>query len=42
MEHRLQAMQAAIKTEQPALENFYNLLTDEQKARFNLLGSQQS
>jgi hypothetical protein len=27
---------------QPALENFYNLLTDEQKARFNLLGSQQS
>jgi hypothetical protein len=29
MEHRLQAMQAAIKTEQPALENFYNLLTDE-------------
>ena len=42
MEHRLQAMQAAIKTVQPALENFYNLLTDEQKARFNLLGSQQS
>jgi len=41
MEHRLQAMQAAIKTVQPALENFYNLLTDEQKARFNLLGSQQ-
>ena len=42
MEHRLQAMQAAIKTVQPALDNFYNLLTDEQKARFNLLGSQQS
>ena len=42
MEHRLNAMQAAIKTVQPALENFYNQLTDEQKARFNLLGSQQS
>lgn len=42
MEHRLNAMQAAIKTVQPALENFYKLLTDEQKARFNLLGSQQS
>jgi hypothetical protein len=31
-----------LRRRQPALENFYNLLTDEQKARFNLLGSQQS
>lgn len=41
MEHRLGAMQSAIKTVQPAMENFYKSLTDEQKARFNLLGLQQ-
>jgi hypothetical protein len=34
-------MLEAINIVQPALENFYGSLTDEQKARFNLLGSQQ-
>ena len=42
MEQRLKTMLDAIKLVQPALENFYGSLTDEQKARFNLLGSQQS
>ena len=41
MEQRLKAMLEAINIVQPALENFYGSLTDEQKARFNLLGSQQ-
>ena len=41
MEHRLNAMLEAIKIVQPALENFYGLLTDEQKARFNELGLSQ-
>jgi hypothetical protein len=31
----------AIKLVQPAVENFYGALTDEQKARFNQLGSYQ-
>ena len=35
---RLDAMSAAIKTVHPALHNFYSSLTDEQKARFNVLG----
>jgi hypothetical protein len=35
---RLDAMSAAIKTVRPALDNFYASLTDEQKARFNILG----
>jgi hypothetical protein len=39
MEKRLEAMLAAAKTVQPALANFYNALSDEQKARFNTLGS---
>ncbi len=38
MEQRLNAMLEAIKIVQPALESFYGLLTDEQKARFNQLG----
>jgi hypothetical protein len=38
MEQRLNAMLEAIKIVQPALENFYGRLTDEQKARFNQLG----
>ena len=41
MEQRLNAMLEAIKIVQPALENFYGLLTDEQKARFNQLGLSQ-
>jgi len=41
MGQRLNAILEAIKIVQPALENFYGSLTDEQKARFNLLGSQQ-
>jgi hypothetical protein len=39
MEKRLEAMLEAAKTVQPALANFYNGLSDEQKARFNSLGS---
>jgi LTXXQ motif family protein len=35
---RLRAMADAIKSVRPALENFYASLSDEQKARFNLLG----
>ena len=34
---RLQAMDQAIKTVRPALVSFYDSLTDEQKARFNML-----
>jgi hypothetical protein len=39
MEKRLEAMLEAVKTVQPALTKFYDSLTDEQKARFNTLGS---
>jgi LTXXQ motif family protein len=39
MEKRLEAMLEAEKTVQPALASFYNGLSDEQKARFNALGS---
>ena len=39
MEKRLEAMLEAVKTVQPALTKFYDGLTDEQKARFNTLGS---
>ena len=42
MEQRLSAMLEAIKIMQPALEDFYGSLSDEQKARFNVLGAQQS
>ena len=42
MEQRLKTMLEAVKIVEPALENFYGSLTDEQKARFNQLGSQQS
>ena len=38
---RLDAMAAAIKTVRPALARFYDSLTDEQKARFNMLGPPQ-
>ena len=39
MEQRLSAILEAVKTVQPALTNFYDGLTDEQRARFNTLGS---
>jgi hypothetical protein len=39
MEKRLEAMLEAGRTVQPVLANFYDKLTDEQKARFNTLGS---
>jgi hypothetical protein len=35
MESRLQVMLAAVQTVRPALERFYQSLSDEQKARFN-------
>jgi hypothetical protein len=41
MEQRLGAMLEAIKIVQPPLEVFYRSLTNEQKARFNQLGSRQ-
>jgi hypothetical protein len=42
MEQRLNAMLQALTTVQPALEKFYNSLTDEQKARFNTLSIRQA
>jgi hypothetical protein len=41
MEQRLQAMLQALDTVQPALEKFYDSLNDEQRARFNQLGTRQ-
>jgi hypothetical protein len=40
MIQRLQATDQAIQTVKPALEAFYNSLSDEQKARFNEVGPQ--
>jgi phage shock protein A len=40
MQQRLGAMLAAANTVDPALQNFYGLLTDLQKARFNAIGKQ--
>ena len=37
---RLQAMLQAVQTIQPALADFYNALSDDQKARFNTMGRQ--
>ena len=37
---RLQAMLQAVQTIQPALADFYNALSDDQKARFNTMGQQ--
>jgi hypothetical protein len=42
MQQRLNATLEAIRIAQPALENFYGLLTDEQKAHFNQLAPRQS
>jgi hypothetical protein len=39
MEGRLDAMLKALDLVQPALAEFYNSLSDEQKARFNQLGT---
>jgi hypothetical protein len=35
---RLDALADAVNTVKPALADFYNSLTDEQKARFNVIG----
>ena len=37
MEQRLAGTLTAVKTVEPALTKFYDLLSDEQKARFNTL-----
>ena len=37
---RLQAMLQAVQTIRPALADFYNSLSDDQKARFNTMGRQ--
>ncbi len=42
MEKRLDAMIAAAKAVQPALQDFYASLNNEQKARFNTLGKEQA
>ena len=41
MQQRIEAMIAAVQTVQPALEKFYALLNDEQKARLTALGNDQ-
>jgi hypothetical protein len=41
MQARIEAMIAAVGTVQPALDNFYGLLNDEQKARLNAIGQDQ-
>jgi LTXXQ motif family protein len=38
--NRLKAMLRAVGTVQPALADFYNSLSDDQKARFNTMGEQ--
>ena len=42
MEQRLNAMLRAVTTVEPALEKFYGALSDEQKERFNRLGTPQA
>jgi len=41
MQQRIEAMVSAVATVQPALEKFYALLNDEQKARLNALADDQ-
>jgi hypothetical protein len=41
MQQRIEAMVAAVATVQPALDKFYGLLNDEQKARLNALAEDQ-
>lgn len=38
VEKRLDAMLAAVRTLRPALQSFYNTLSDEQKSRFDAVG----
>jgi LTXXQ motif family protein len=40
MQQRVQSMLDAVRVMRPALEKFYNMLTDEQRSRFNALGQQ--
>jgi hypothetical protein len=42
MQQRIEAMISAVQTVQPPLQKFYDLLSDEQKARLNALGREQS
>ena len=42
MASRLDALIAAARTVEPALESFYGSLSDEQKAQFNILGRRQT
>jgi hypothetical protein len=42
MRQRLEAMRGAVQIVRPALDKFYESLTDEQKARFNALEPEQS
>jgi hypothetical protein len=42
MQQRIEAMISAVQTVQPALQKFYDTLSDEQKARLNALGQNQS
>ena len=42
MQQRVQAMLQAVNVERPALAKFYDVLTDEQKARLNALTQKQS
>jgi hypothetical protein len=39
---RLDTMLTAVKNVRAALDDFYNSLSDEQKAQFNVIGRQQS
>ena len=41
LQQRVQAMLKAVKVEQPALAKFYDMLSDEQKARLNALTQKQ-
>jgi hypothetical protein len=41
MRERLDTMRQAVQTVRPALDGFYRSLSDEQKARFNVLGPEQ-
>jgi LTXXQ motif family protein len=41
MEQRVEAMRSAVTTLQPALDRFYGLLTDEQKAKITALATEQ-
>src|SRR6185437_14770831 len=42
MQQRVEAMISAVATVQPALQKFYDTLSDEQKAKLNALGQDQS